>query len=71
MYLVYWYTYIFNLGSITLVPEVSQEGLLQPFVTYSDVSLFHYHVPSEVQRVTWEFAAFMDDPGCPVRDVHV
>ncbi|ROT80497.1 transmembrane protein 8B isoform X2 [Penaeus vannamei] len=55
----------------TLVPEVSQEGLLQPYYTYQDVTLFHFHIPHEVTRATWEFAAFMDDPGCPVREVHV
>ncbi|KAK3885702.1 hypothetical protein Pcinc_010089 [Petrolisthes cinctipes] len=57
--------------SVSLVPEVSQEGLLQPYSTYADVTLFHFHVPAEVVRVTWEFAAFMDDPDCPVREVHV
>ncbi|KAG7164930.1 putative Transmembrane protein 8A-like [Homarus americanus] len=57
--------------SVSLVPEVSQEGLLQPYTTYADVTLFHFHIPDEVTRVTWEFAAFMDDPGCPVREVHV
>ncbi|XP_069945132.1 post-GPI attachment to proteins factor 6-like isoform X1 [Cherax quadricarinatus] len=57
--------------SVSLVPEVSQEGLLQPYNTYADVTLFHFHIPDEVTRVTWEFAAFMDDPGCPVKDVHV
>lgn len=56
---------------VSLVPEVSQEGLLQPYSTYADVTLFHFHIPTEVTRVTWEFAAFMDDPGCPVRDVHI
>lgn len=57
--------------SVSLVPEVSQEGLLQPYSTYADVTLFHFHVPAEVVRVTWEFAAFMDDPDCRVREVHV
>ncbi|XP_071520688.1 post-GPI attachment to proteins factor 6-like isoform X2 [Panulirus ornatus] len=57
--------------SVSLVPEVSQEGLLQPYTTYADVTLFHFHIPDEVTRVTWEFAAFMDDPGCPVREVNV
>lgn len=58
-------------SSVRLVPEVSQEGLLQPYSTYADVTLFHFHIPHEVTRVTWEFAAFMDDPGCPVREVHM
>ncbi|XP_076039876.1 post-GPI attachment to proteins factor 6 isoform X2 [Oratosquilla oratoria] len=59
------------LGCQCLVPEVSQEGLLQPYTTYADVTLFHYYVPEEVTRVTWEFAAFMDAPSCPKREVHV
>jgi hypothetical protein len=28
-------------------------------------------VPPEVTRATWEFAAFMDNPKCPVKDVHM
>ena len=60
-----------SVNSVSLVPEVSQEGLLQPYSTYADVTLFHFHIPDEVTRVTWEFAAFMDDPGCPIREVHM
>ena len=54
-----------------LVPEVSQEGLLRPYESYGDVTLLHYHLPQQLASATWEFAAFMDDKGCPVREVHV
>ena len=53
------------------LPDASQEGLLYQFKSYSSVALFHYTVPSEVTRATWEFAAFQDDPGCPTRKVHI
>ncbi|XP_063843787.1 uncharacterized protein LOC135090714 isoform X1 [Scylla paramamosain] len=68
--LLAFHTYVV-VNSVSLVPEVSQEGLLQPYSTYADVTLFHFHIPDEVTRVTWEFAAFMDDPGCPIREVHI
>lgn len=53
------------------LPDASQEGLLYQFKSYSNVALFHYNVPSEVTRATWEFAAFQDDPSCPSRKVHI
>ena len=53
------------------LPDASQEGLLWQFKSYSSVALFHYHVPSEVTRATWEFAAFQDDPKCSSRKVHI
>ena len=53
------------------LPDASQEGLLWQFKSYSSVALFHFNVPPEVTRATWEFAAFQDDPGCPQRKVHV
>ena len=53
------------------LPDASQEGLLWQFKSYSSVALFHYHVPSEVTRATWEFAAFQDDPQCSSRKVHI
>ena len=56
---------------LPLVPEVSQEGLLRPYASYSDVTLLHYHLPQQLASATWEFAAFMDDADCPVREVHV
>ena len=59
---------VFSLGTL---PDASQEGLLWQFKSYSNVALFHYNVPSEVTRATWEFAAFQDDPGCPKRKVHI
>lgn len=52
-------------------PEASQEGMLHPYKSYADVTLFHYNVPSEVSHATWEFAAFMDNPRCSVKEVHI
>ena len=57
--------------SLGTLPDASQEGLLYQFKSYSNVALFHYNVPSEVTRATWEFAAFQDDPSCPSRKVHI
>ena len=53
------------------LPDASEEGLLWQFKSYSSVALFHYNVPPEVTRATWEFAAFQDDPDCPTRKVHI
>ena len=53
------------------LPDASQEGLLWPWKGYSSVALFHYHVPAEATRATWEFASFQDQPDCPKRRVHV
>ncbi|GLH12908.1 Uncharacterized protein GBIM_17566 [Gryllus bimaculatus] len=58
-------------GAYGVFPEASQEGMLHPYKSYADVTLFHYNVPSEVSRATWEFAAFMDNPHCPIKDVHI
>ncbi|XP_066997236.1 post-GPI attachment to proteins factor 6 isoform X2 [Anabrus simplex] len=58
-------------GVYGVFPEASQEGMLHPFKSYADVTLFHYNVPPEVSRSTWEFAAFMDNPKCPVKEVHI
>ncbi|XP_076641591.1 post-GPI attachment to proteins factor 6 [Halictus rubicundus] len=53
------------------MPEASQEGLLHSFKSYSDIAMFHYTVPKEVHRATWQFAAFMDRQDCPERKVHI
>lgn len=53
------------------MPEASQEGLLHSFKSYSDIAMFHYNVPKEVLRATWQFAAFMDGQDCPERKVHM
>ncbi|XP_015428982.1 PREDICTED: transmembrane protein 8A-like [Dufourea novaeangliae] len=53
------------------MPEASQEGLLHSFKSYSDIAMFHYTVPKEVLRATWQFAAFMDRLDCPERKVHI
>ncbi|XP_015126938.1 post-GPI attachment to proteins factor 6 [Diachasma alloeum] len=58
-------------GSHQLVPEASQEGSLHIFRTYSDVATFHYTVPKEVHRATWQFAAFMDGSNCIPREVNI
>ncbi|KYQ57156.1 Transmembrane protein 8A [Trachymyrmex zeteki] len=33
--------------------------------------MFHFTVPKEVPRATWQFAAFMDDPTCHTRKVYM
>ena len=53
------------------LPDASQEGLLWPWKGYASVALFHYHVPPEATRATWEFASFQDQADCPKRQVHV
>ncbi|XP_015182403.1 PREDICTED: transmembrane protein 8A-like isoform X1 [Polistes dominula] len=58
-------------GTLCIIPEASQESILQPFKSYSDVAMFHYNVPKEVFRATWQFAAFTDQPNCPQRKVHI
>ncbi|XP_043483098.1 post-GPI attachment to proteins factor 6-like isoform X3 [Leptopilina heterotoma] len=52
-------------------PQASQEGSLHSFKNYVDVAMFHYSVPKEVLRATWQFAAFMDGKECPSRQVHI
>ncbi|XP_033222344.1 post-GPI attachment to proteins factor 6-like [Belonocnema kinseyi] len=52
-------------------PQASQEGSLHSFKNYADVAMFHYSVPKEVLRATWQFAAFMDGKECPSRKVHI
>lgn len=53
------------------MPDSSQEGILKQYKSYEDVALFHYSVPAETTRATWEFASFQDDPDCPVREVMI
>ena len=40
------------------LPDASQEGILKQYNGYDDVTLFHYSVPEETTRATWEFASF-------------
>lgn len=54
-----------------IMPQSSQEGSLHSFKSYSDVAMFHYTLPKEVLRATWQFAAFMDRQDCPERKVHM
>lgn len=42
-----------------------------PWKGYSSVALFHYTVPSEATRATWEFASFQDSQDCPKRRVNI
>ncbi|XP_034934133.1 post-GPI attachment to proteins factor 6-like [Chelonus insularis] len=58
-------------GASSLVPQASQEGALHAFKSYSDVATFHYTVPKEVYRATWQFAAFMDGKDCISRKVYI
>jgi len=53
------------------MPDASQEGILKQYKSYEDVALFHYTVPTETTRATWEFASFQDAPDCPVREVMI
>ena len=53
------------------LPDASQEGLLEQFSSYASVAVFHYSVPSEITRATWEFASFQDRPDCPSREVNI
>lgn len=57
--------------SYCVIPTANQQDLLRSFKSYSDVTMFHYTVPKEVLRATWQFAAFMDDPMCPPRQVFI
>ncbi len=58
-----------SLGSL---PDASQEALLQQFDgSQSSLALFHYVVPPDSSRASWEFAAFQDHPGCPRRMAYI
>ena len=66
--------YLFTTASIQCMgslPDASQEGLLQQFRGYSSLAVFHYTVPPEVNRATWEFASFQDRKECPHREVNI
>ena len=54
---------VLAMGSL---PDASQEGLLEQFNSYASVAVFHYTVPPEITRATWEFASFQDRPECPM-----
>ena len=54
-----------------VIPEASQEGPLRSFETYEDVVMFHYNVPKQVLRATWQFSAFTDNSKCPQRKVNM
>ncbi|KAK2589019.1 hypothetical protein KPH14_001862 [Odynerus spinipes] len=62
---------LFLPGTLCIIPEASQESILQPFKSYSDIAMFHFNVPKEVLRATWQFSAFMDEQNCPQRKVHI
>ncbi|KAG5328445.1 TMM8B protein, partial [Acromyrmex charruanus] len=63
--------FIFFPMSRCIIPQANQEDLLRSFKSYSDVTMFHFTVPKEVPRATWQFAAFMDDPTCHTRKVYI
>jgi len=69
LYLIYLKEYVCD-GRGTL-PDASQEGILKQFGSYDDLALFHYRVPSETTRATWEFASFQDEIDCPSREVMI
>ena len=41
------------------------------FSGYASLTVFHYTVPPEVTRATWEFASFQDHGDCPHRRVRI
>jgi len=53
------------------IPDASQEGILSQYTSYDDLALFHYTVPPETTRATWEFASFQDVVDCPSREVMI
>ncbi|XP_036147030.1 post-GPI attachment to proteins factor 6 isoform X3 [Monomorium pharaonis] len=63
--------FIFFPMSCSVIPQANQQDLLRSYKSYSDVTMFHYTVPREVIRATWQFAAFMDDPTCHPRKVYI
>ena len=58
-------------SGLNTLPDASQEGLLSQFSGYASVTVFHYTVPPEVTRATWEFASFQDHGDCPHRRVRI
>ena len=53
------------------MPDASQEGILKQYGSYEDVALFHYSVPPDTTRASWEFASFQNEPDCEVREVEI
>lgn len=41
------------------------------FTGYASLTVFHYTVPPEMTRATWEFASFQDHGDCPHRRVRI
>jgi len=58
----------YGLGSL---PDARQEGLLHQFNSYKDVALFHFRVPRQVVRATWDFAGFQDRSDCQSRTAQI
>ncbi|XP_011646834.1 post-GPI attachment to proteins factor 6-like [Pogonomyrmex barbatus] len=65
------FLFIFFTTCHCAIPQANQEDVLRSFKSYSDVTMFHYMVPKEVPRATWQFAAFMDNPTCHPRKVYI
>ncbi|XP_044017374.1 transmembrane protein 8B-like, partial [Aphidius gifuensis] len=55
----------------SLIPQAIQEGPLNSFKSYNDITIFHYNIPKQVLRATWQFTAFMNDKNCISRDVYI
>lgn len=62
---------IASVATLGPLPDASQEGLLWPWKGYASVALFHFKVPEESTRATFEFASFQDKIDCPSRQVRV
>lgn len=63
---------IIRASSLVYTPsDAYEESILRPFRSYSDVAIFHFSVPQETKRAMWQFVAFMDDPSCVPRTVHI
>lgn len=57
--------------SMGTLPDASQEGILEQFDSYASMAVFHFSVPPEVTRATWEFATFQEFPNCPTREANI
>lgn len=69
LFLVSFYFKFDPTGGHGNLPDASQEGILKQLRSYDDMALFHYTVPPDTTRATWEFASFQDVEDCPGREV--
>ena len=65
------YIFFNYLIGVQSLPDASREGALKSFTNYKDITMFHFIVPRETIRATWQFAAFMDDKKCIPRKFYM